>query len=134
MVSVKLKVTVVPVNPVVVTTDPFFKRVTDVIPMGEFPDSVRVRLLKVTILPPGLVSCTCWTSTLEAPCGWEELEGGLVPWLACTVTGVGDGVGVTVMVKVGVEEAVALGVRLGVEDGVEVAEAVAVEEKVPVGV
>ena len=51
-----LKVAVVPVKLVVDMTVPFCTRDKEVIPTGEVPVSVRVKLVKVALFPPGLVS------------------------------------------------------------------------------
>ena len=108
----KLKVAVLPVKLAVAITVPFFRSETEVIPVGEAPVSVRVRLLKVTLFPPGLVSWICWTVTPDAPGAWVEPFGGFEPCEACiTVTTVGVEVTVTVDV----------GEFVGVEVGVSVA-------------
>ncbi len=57
MVPLKLKVAVVPpVKLAVEITVPLSTSDTEVIPVGEAPDSVRVKLLKVTGLLLGLTS------------------------------------------------------------------------------
>jgi len=53
---VKLKTAVDPVKLTVVTTFPFLRRVTEVIPEAGGPVSVRVRLFKLTLVEPGLFS------------------------------------------------------------------------------
>ena len=60
----------------------------------------------------GLVRTTCWTRTLEAPESWLELPGGLGPWLAETVTGVGVEEGVKLGVAVNTKVSVGLGVAV----------------------
>ena len=108
MVSVKLKVAVVPLKLAVATTTPFFSKDTEVIPVVEAPVSVRVKLLRVTLLLPGLFNWICWTVTPVVPWIWVEFPGGLGPWEACSVTTVGVAVRVIVavallvVVKVGV--------------------------------
>lgn len=86
MLDVKLKVAVVPLKLAVEITVPSSTSDMEVIPVGGTPDSLRVKLLKVTTLVPGLVSWICCIVTLEAPATWVEFEGGLVPCEAWTVT------------------------------------------------
>lgn len=99
---VKLKIAVVPLKLVVEITVPLFTNDTEVIPVGVVPDSVRVKLLKVTALLPGLVSWTCCIVTLDAPATWVELAGGFGPCEVCTVTSVAVAVTVKVAVFVNV--------------------------------
>jgi hypothetical protein len=133
IVSVKLKVAIPPVKLAVAMTVPFFSRFTDVMPVVG-PCSVSVKLLKVTIAPPGLVSWTCCAATPVAPGIWLESLGGFNPTVACTVTSVG--VKVSVMVEVAVKLAVGVDVWVAVFVkllvGVEVVVAVAVFELVAV--
>jgi hypothetical protein len=109
---VRLKVSVVPVKGVVEITVPSATRDTELIPVEEAPVSVRVKLLKVTLLLPGLVSWICCTVTPAAPGIWVELFGGLDPCEACTITTVGVKVNVTV--EVGLWVAVEVVVRVAV--------------------
>lgn len=82
------------------TTVPSSTSDTEVIPEGDAPVSVRVKLVKVTVFPPGLVNWICWTVTPAAPGTWVELMGGLEPWELWTVTSVGVVVNVKVEVSV----------------------------------
>jgi hypothetical protein len=56
----------------------------------------------LTVEALGLVKTACCTGTLFAPDSWLEFPGGLEPWLAATVTGVGVKLGVMVGVLVAV--------------------------------
>jgi hypothetical protein len=56
MMPLKLKVAVVPVKLVVDMTVPFNSRDREVIPVGRVPVALRVKLLKVTLFPPGLLN------------------------------------------------------------------------------
>ena len=120
----KLKVAVPPVKVAFEMTVPLSTSDTDVIPVGDIPDSVRVKLLKVTALLPGLVSWTCCIVTPEAPADWVELAGGFGPCEVCIVTSVG--VVVNVRVEVAVEVAVGVAVLVAKLANVFVAVVVAV--------
>lgn len=97
----------------------------------ELPVSVKVRLVKVTLLLPGLVISICWTVTAE-PGSAMEFPGGFAPCEAITVTGVE--VHVTVGEKVAVKVGVHVGLEVDVRVAVEVVVFVAVLTKVFVGV
>src|SRR5580658_1275337 len=112
---VRLKVSVVPVKGAVERTVPFATRDTELIPVEEAPVSVRVKLFKVMLLLPGLVSWICCTVTPAAPGIWVELLGGLDPCEACTVTTVGVKVNVTVEVGVWVAVKVVVSVAVFVK-------------------
>jgi hypothetical protein len=125
LLDVKLKVAVVvPLKLVLEITVPLSTSDTEVIPVVEVCVSLKVKLLKVTILLPGLLNRTCCIVTLEAPGTWVELEGGFEPCEACTVTSVG--VPVSVMVEVAVLIAVEVNVLVAVFVKVLVGVAVAV--------
>ena len=116
---------------------PFWSKVTLVMSVGfPVPDTVKVREVRVTVLPLGFVKTTCCTGTLVAPESWFELPGGLVPCEADTVTAVGVLVGVEEDVEVGVKVfgGVALGVKVAVKVAVRVGLWVAVFVAVPEGV
>src|SRR5689334_6252705 len=103
----------------VVTGLPLAKSVTPVMSAGlPVPETESVSPVTVTEEVEGLVKTACWTGTFGAPEAWLELAGGLGPWAAATVTGVGVPVGVRVGVRVGV--------LLAVKDGVAVIELVGV--------
>ena len=136
-----LKVAVVPEKEEVAIGVPLADRVTLVIFAGfPVPFTINVRLVMLTVEPLGLDKTACWTVTPEAPESWLELGGGLVPWVADTVTWVGVEEGVEVgeavftRVLVGVAVAVNVGVRVTVEVAVLVAVWVAVFTRVLVGV
>ena len=60
---------------------PFFVNVTELIPSVALPvpESVRVKLVILTAVPPGLPMTICNTVTFVAPASWVELAGGFVP-------------------------------------------------------
>jgi hypothetical protein len=132
LLEVKLKVAVVvPPKLVVEMTVPLSTSDTDVIPVAEVFVSLKVKLLKVTILVPGFVNRICCIVTPEAPGIWVELEGGFEPCEACTITSVGVPVNVmvevTVAVAVGVVVLVAVFVKVLVDVDVAVWVAVLVD-------
>ena len=132
----RLKTAVVPLKVTVEMTVPFCRSDTEVMPTDGTPISVRVRLPRVTLLLPGLVSWICCTVTPALPGFWVESIGGVGPWEACTVTTVEVAVGVTVEVGVMVAVLVKVwvGVKLlvlvGVPEGVKVGVLVALLAKV----
>lgn len=71
------------------------------------PDAVKVRLVNVTALMPGLCNWNWSTGTLPVPGNWVESTGADVPLLMDTVT--------EVAVEVAVNTGVWLGVGLGVK-------------------
>src|SRR5690242_13253149 len=96
---------------------PFSHRVTPVMFAGfPVPETDKVRPVKVRPERLGFVRTICWTVTPEAPGSWLELGGGLVPWVADTVTWVGveEGVRVAVAVLARVFVGVAVAVKVGV--------------------
>jgi len=63
------------------------------------PEAVKVTLVSVAVLFPGLLNWNCSTGNV-APASWLELAGGTGPEVTGRVTGVKVGVLVTVFIGV----------------------------------